>query len=173
MRWLVLLLLMTGCVEPREASTLVDHGAWELSSADPWPDHAPDPIECGPLAWSAENSGGEPSLEVRTDDCNYLVVEQPTLAELLPGDQLQFRLWHFDLIQFEPATGHAALSIGGVVYVDEEIAIPGEAEMIIREVFVDEEVPAGAPVVFHLHNHGANTWNLVEISGNPPETLTE
>jgi hypothetical protein len=169
------LLLVLGCVpeEPREAGPFVDHERWELADDDPWPDHAPDPVDCSELAWSYETQGGEASLEVRTDDCNYLVVRQDSVRAAQAGDELQFRLWHFDLIQFEPAVAHVGVRLDGETVFDVEVDIPGDAEMIRQELLLDRDVPAGAPVIFHLHNHGANTWNMVEMSVNPPETLED
>ena len=166
-------LLLTACVEPREPVELLDHGTWTVSDRDPWPAHAPEPIDCSALAWSYETVGGSPSLEVRTGSCNYLVVEQETVADALAGDVIQVRLWHYDLISFEAATAHAALRIGDVDVFDVEIPLPAsevvDAEMVVQEVTLSEDLPTGTPAVFHLHNHGENTWNLVEISANPPE----
>jgi hypothetical protein len=165
---LVALLPLAGCPEPREAGPLVDHASWTTDAVDPWPDHAPDVVDCSALSWSDETTGGEPSLEVRTDSCNYLVVGQGSIREALEGDDLQVRLWHYDLVQFEPATAHAALQVAGLTVFEAEIPIPSSAEMVVQDFALDRDLPEGSPVVFHLHNHGANTWNLVEVSVNPP-----
>lgn len=166
-------LVLAACAEPREPAELLDHEAWRSSDVDPWSEHAPDPIDCSALAWSYETSGGSPSLEVRTGSCNYLVVQQETVADALAGDLIQVRLWHFDLISVDAATAHAALRIGNVDVFEAEVDIPAsqpvDAEMLVQEVTLSEDLPRGAPAVFHLHNHGENTWNLVEISANPPE----
>ncbi len=175
MRLLPLLLLLCACPseEPREAGQFVDHEDWAVTDADPWPDHAPDPIECPELAWSYETQGGEPSLEVRTDDCNYLVVEQTSIREALPGDELQFRLWHFDLVQFDPAEAHIGVQVDGRIVFEVTVPIPSSSEMISEEFAVQQAIPEGSPVVLHLHNHGANTWNMVEMSVNPPEAVED
>ena len=33
-----------------------------------------------------------------------------------------------------------------------------------QQVRAERAIPAGAAVLFHLHNHGANSWALVEVS---------
>lgn len=172
-RLLLPLLLLTACT-PREVASLVDHEAWELADADdPWPDHRPDPVECSPLSWSVEDTGGQESLEVDTEDCDYLVVGQDSVAGAQAGDTLRFRLWHFDLFDFEDAEAHAGITLGGVTWFEETVPIPSDSEMLIVEVPLDEPLDAGLPVVFHLHNHGANVWNLIELSVYPPGTLEE
>ncbi len=45
--------------------------------------------------------------------------------------------------------------------------------MISEEFAVQQAIPEGSPVVLHLHNHGANTWNMVEMSVNPPEAVED
>jgi hypothetical protein len=30
-----------------------------------------------------------------------------------------------------------------------------------------QPIEAGARVVFHLHNHGSNSWSLLEVTRNP------
>ena len=170
-------ILVCGCaqpdVEPRAAYRFVDHEAWVEGGADPWPEHAPDPVDCSSLAWSYGTSGGEPSLEVSTADCNYLLVEQPSTHEALAGDELRMRLWHFDLIQPDPAEAHAGVQVGDQLLFDVTVPIPSAGEMVERAITLQTDLPEGSPVVFHLHNHGENTWNLVELSVNPPETLED
>jgi hypothetical protein len=91
-------------------------------------------------------------------------VKQPTQRELAAGDLLKVRLWHFALSAPEPAEAHAALLVAGLRVLDERIAIPQPGALIVRQVRVERDVPAGALVYFHLHNHGANSWALVEVS---------
>jgi hypothetical protein len=50
---------------------------------------------------------------------------------------------------------------------DERIPIPRPGGLIARQRTLERALPAGAPVYFHLHNHGANSWSLVEVSAGP------
>ena len=174
LRPLLLLCLALSACAPREVVSLVDHDLWELADAqDPWPAHRPDPAECGALSWSAEDSGGQESLEVDTQDCDYLVVGQDSLGEGQAGDTLRFRLWHFDLFSFDAAQAHAAVMVDGEPLFEQTVPIPSDSEMLITELELEDALPAGVPVVFHLHNHGSNVWNLLEVSVYPPGTLQE
>ena len=80
--------------------------------------------------------------------------------DLLEGDTLRLTAWWDRLASETPATGHLAVLVGGEPVWEEDVTIPGEAD--VREL--DFEMPfdaeAGSPVVFHVHNHGYNTWRL-------------
>jgi hypothetical protein len=59
------------------------------------------------------------------------------------------------------------IRVDGLSVLDERIPIPKPGGLIVRELRVERDIPAGAPVYFHLHNHGANSWALVEVSAGP------
>lgn len=151
-----------------EASALVDPYAWQRLSADddPFSDR-PDAVECTDAATSAGQLGGELVFDVETGLCNYLTVEQPSQKAVSQGQTLKVRLWHFELTADEPAEAHAAVSIDAVPLLDERIAIPQPGELLVREVVAPRDFEAGVPIHFHLHNHGQNSWALVEVSVRP------
>lgn len=127
---------------------------------DPFADHRPSSIECAlGLGWLVEVTG----FEVNTGACNYGAFTQPTLREIVPGAQISLSLYHFDLVASEPATAHAVLMVGDHVLLEREVAIPGKAMVYDLDLVADFELPAGSPAVFHLHNHGQNTWTLGSI----------
>ncbi len=165
LRHAALLLAPVALLGCREPGRLVDHEAWAQVplAEDPWADHAPATVDCTPLAWGYEFEGGEDTLELDTQDCNYLTVRTQTLDPLWRGDVLKVRLWHFDLFSTDAAMAHALVQVGPLVGMDEQVPIPSDSEMMISEQVVDQRIPAGTDVYFHLHNHGANTWNLVAI----------
>ena len=72
-------------------------------------------------------------------------------------------LWHGDLAFEETATAHVAISIGGELVWEQAVKIPTEAEIFDVKVPLDFEAPAGTPVEYHLHNHGYNTWTLLQL----------
>ncbi len=151
------------------SGSLVDHDAWTLVSAadDPFDDRPAD-LECSDLSWSNEDLGGEPSLEVATDSCDYLTVSQPSRAAGAAGDELHVRLWHYSLNNFEEAEAHAAITIGGEVVFEVEHEIPGDSGMDAPYWEAPSDFDAGDEVLFHLHNHGSNTWNFIELSVAAP-----
>jgi len=47
--------------------------------------------------------------------------------------------------------------------VEGKVEIPGKAMVYDEGLVADFALAAGEPVVFHLHNHGQNTWTLASI----------
>lgn len=145
----------------RPEAALVDMGAWiEASGTDPLEAHQPAEVSC-PLGSVLVEEGGK--LEVNTGLCNYAWLEQPMLADLLPGDEVELSLWHQELVAEEPAEGHVAILIGEQVLWELVVAIPADATPYTESVVVAFAAEVGEPIQLHLHNHGANTWNLLRI----------
>jgi hypothetical protein len=59
------------------------------------------------------------------------------------------------------------IRVDGLAVRDDRIPIPESGGLIVRDLRVERDIPAGAPVYFHLDNHGANCWALVEVSAGP------
>ena len=74
---------------------------------------------------------------------------------------------HDDLVAPEDAEVHAALSIDGELFWEVRLAIDAgtgrEAHLEVATVELVEPIVEGASVVFHLHNHGQNSYNLVDV----------
>jgi len=145
--------------------SLVIHELWnELEPAkDPFDDR-PERVDCTRAGVMAETLADERALGVDTGLCNYLTVTQPTLEDVAAGQLIKVRLWHFELTAPAPAEAHAALVIDGQHVLDEKLPIPAAGGLIVKEVRALRAIPAGTPVFFHLHNHGMNSWALVEVS---------
>ncbi|HTU58672.1 MAG TPA: hypothetical protein VMF89_09565 [Polyangiales bacterium] len=141
---------------------------WQIvdAGADPFDDR-PAVIDCSTAGVVPELLSEERVLGVDTGWCNYLTAFQPTQRAVQPGEVIKVRLWHFELSAPEPAEAHAALQIGALRVLDERIAIPQAGGLIVKQVTVEQALPAGSPAHFHLHNHGANSWALVEVSAGP------
>ncbi|NJK32711.1 MAG: hypothetical protein HC927_10030, partial [Deltaproteobacteria bacterium] len=71
--------------------------------------------------------------------------------------------WWGTLISGTPAEGHLALFVDGELLWETHVAIPGKADAY--RVVIDSPLaaPAGAEVIFHLHNHGYNSWNFAGV----------
>jgi hypothetical protein len=148
--------------------SLVLHELWTQLAPmdDPFDDRAPD-ASCARTGVMPETLSEERVFSVDTGLCNYLTVTQPTLSEVAAGETLKVRLWHFELSAPEPAEAHAAVVVDGLRILDERVTIPSPGGLLSREMRVPRAIAAGTPVHFHLHNHGINSWSLVEVSARP------
>jgi hypothetical protein len=151
--------------------TLVDAAkwAWVEENQDPFARHRPQEVSCPEEAYGFEDFAGQPAFEVNTRYCNYLTVRQPTSATFLPGDTLHLRIWHFRLTSAEPAEAHLAVQVADRLVWEERVAIPSDSNVVRADVPMDFGAPKGVPVYFHLHNHGENSWHLLEMMIIPPE----
>jgi len=146
-----------------EFAPLIDHERWvqiEASADDPLVDHRPSSITCGVAGWYRENE----IIEIDTNFCNYLALRQDSLAAITEGAKVRLGFYHFDLVAPEPALAHVAVLVDGQLLWEQEIAIPGAAMVYALEFEAPFSAPAGAELVFHLHNHGQNTWALQALS---------
>lgn len=172
--------LATGCAAepavevPREPRALVNPFDWTALGAadDPFADHRPDDAACPEASWGGEPFAEQYALEVQTGPggCGWLSARQPILSAVAAGDMIRIRVWHFALEPEAPgerAEAHVALALGGEVIWQRRVPIPGEGGLLLDTVAAPRTLAAGAPLVFHLHNHGANTWNLLEVLARP------
>lgn len=166
--------LALGCEGPppdddQEPTTipLVTAEAWQAAppEADPVDTNpGPDAIMCLELDWQVELGG----LEIETTRCNYAVLQQPLLADIDVGARLRVLVWWHSLISVEPTEGHLAVAVGDQVIWEERIDIPGPADVRQLELSSPIAATAGTIVTLHLHNHGANTWNVNELALRVP-----
>jgi len=143
---------------PSGTFDLVTPEAWAIleASVDPFADHRPADPYCDPSALNVDLE----LFEVDTTLCDYLSAGQGAQVALRAGETVSVLMYHGSLTWWEEASAHAAVAVGGEVIWEETIAIPAASEVYIADVVVPSDVAVGAPVVFHLHNHGSNTWNL-------------
>ncbi|MEZ4470102.1 MAG: hypothetical protein R3F60_04695 [bacterium] len=66
-----------------------------------------------------------------------------------------------------PAEAHVALGLGDDTLWQATVPIPSAARVEAVEVALPASHPAGAPVVFHVHNHGANSWFITQVEVTP------
>lgn len=138
---------------------------WKLLDADEDPfEDRPAVVNCRPGGVVVETLAEERVLGVETGFCDYLTAQQFTRRAVSVGEVLKMRLWHFELSAPDPAEAHAVIRVDGLTVFDERIPIPKPGGLIVRQLRVERDIPTGAPVLFHLHNHGANSWALVEVS---------
>ena len=159
----------------RTRTSIVDSTAWVVLSRpdDPFPDR-PDPLAdpprsvvCDARSTTPEFLADEPVFSVDTGGCNYVTARQSILSDVEAGDKLVVRVWHFALTASASAVAHVAVRLGDRVLLDTMVPIASDAGLIRVEHVAEESFPLGSNVYFHLHNHGQNSWSLVEISTGP------
>jgi hypothetical protein len=149
-----------GDAEPRPEVQLGDMTIWGAPSvADPFGDIPPDGT-CPIGGTRVEGS----TFEADTGLCTYVWTEQPLLADLVPGDTIEIVFWHSSLVSDLPAEGHLALAVDGATLYERHVPIPSGYLAYTEQAEVDFEADAGAPLGLHLHNHGANTWNVLRVT---------
>jgi hypothetical protein len=121
-------------------------------------------VACDPGGHGVEDVGGELGYEIDTGLCNGLSLVQTSLSEAPAGSEVRIRLWHEALDADEPARGYIGVAVQGEVGFEHEVAIPGPSGLIDERFELPVDADLQTPVVFHLHNHGINTWALLELS---------
>ncbi len=144
-----------------QSNALVDADSWVEQGAgdDSLAAHRPANVDCPVNSWYNEDG----ALEVETGYCNYLSVSQPSKAAIRAGDTVHLVLWHADLAFEKPASAHVAVSIAGQLIWEAEVNIPTKAEIYDLRIPVAFDAPEGSTVEYHLHNHGYNSWTLLEL----------
>jgi len=146
---------------------LVQHNLWRPMDAttDPFDDR-PAEVGCDISGYAAEELAGEPVFAVIMRSCDYMTAQQPSLTDVVAGDELKIRFWHFELQSIDPdAEVHAALSFDGDIVWEKTIPIPQDSGGLLSEVVtVDQDYPTGTPIEYHVHNHGLNEYFLIEFS---------
>ena len=157
-----------GADEGVASGPVMDHEAWvAVAAADDPFDDRPDTVNCERgVGWDLELLDVDETVAVETGDCNYLGLSQPLLRSFASSETLAVQIWHFQLEGGGPA--HAAVAIDGVVVWEMTIPIPSESGLIYEEFSVPDGAPLGAPLVFHLHNHGLNSWNFIAVRSPDP-----
>lgn len=114
-----------------------------------------------------ETLGVEPSVTVETTYCNHATLAQPLPVVVHEGERVHVRLWYFSQTSFEGTMAHVRFRFGDDEVLAVDVPIPAESGLISEDVIAPREYPVGTPVLFHVGNHGDNSWNLLEISPYP------
>lgn len=149
------------------ARPVVSAYAWQLvdAAADPFGDMRPSDSECDPAGLAVEDGAGGPEFEIDTGVCNYASVGQPALTAGIAGETLRVRIWHDDLTSLDgEAAGYVGIQIGDTIVYEADVPIPAEAGLLSADLALLSAFEVGTDVVVHIHNHGENTWSVVELS---------
>lgn len=147
--------------EPVTIATITGWTRVADPSTDVFADMRPPKAPCDETGFGLEQFGL--SFEIKTGLCDYLTVAQPTLAPLVDGDVIAIRVWHDQLRAPSPSEGYVGLALGGEMLWEDTVPIPAEYGTLNADVTIDRDVPEGSELQYHVHNHGINSWNLLEI----------
>jgi hypothetical protein len=174
---LALLLALLACEDepsppdPPQDPSLVELDRWEWvedANLDVFGPERPAGLVCDPvLGITEEMLGTDRVLEINTSACDYATVRQPSRVALAAGDVVAIRMFHWDLTTPAPAQAHLALAIDGTVVWEAQVPSPAAAALVEEEIDIAQAVPAGAELQLHVHNHGANSYDLVAIERVP------
>ena len=167
--WLAWTTALSGCSHDAEPApqptndtfqTLVPLEGWSTVA------RADDPFVTDPEAAPACVGPGfrlEPDfeqLELDTGLCNWVTLTGKALFDVRAGQQLQLRFSHYNLDAAAPATAELALAFPDCDVWAKQIAIPGAAAVYKEQFASPCALKAGQSVLFHLHNHGQNTYQV-------------
>ena len=148
-------------------TSLVQHNLWRPVSAENDPfDDRPAEVTCELTGYGSEALAGEDAFHVNMRGCDYMTATQVSLTDIVAGDEIKVRFWHFDLQSEDPdAEAHAALLFDGDQVWEAVVPIPQDGGALISEtVTVDTDYPTGTTIHYHVHNHGLNEYFLIELS---------
>ena len=144
---------------------LVAHTLWQLTGAEePWRALRPVGLDCPADAAKVEDFGGRLTWGVDTARCGHATSVQPLLQDACAGEKLFVWFWRDALTGPEGAASTVAVQIGDELIYEMETPIPAPPALIAVTAEIAEDHRTGEPIYFHVHNHGANSYQLLELS---------
>jgi len=146
-------------------TSIVDHDEWGWIDPDADPFTTPGNVDaCSVERMKTESVNGRRALGIATTSCNYLTAGQEAGVGAEAGEYLQVRAWHFDLTAPDGESAEMALNIDGTTVWEQERPIPSEGCLALADVEIDADnsFEAGAPVRFHVRNHGNNEYYFID-----------
>ncbi|MCO4761347.1 MAG: hypothetical protein KC502_07575 [Myxococcales bacterium] len=146
-----------------EAEEVVDGSAWVpiAREIDPFAKAMPDAVT------SCVSSGvivEDAMLEMDTGICNFISAETQLTGDVAQGERVTIVLWHLALYADPPAQGVLIIRIGGQEVWRLDVDIPHLEQVYKPEFPAPKSWPKGTMVQVHVHNHGANTWKVYQIT---------
>ena len=174
-RLIYLLLVLIGCREaiepasPSPSGHLVNFVDWRAteSDRDPFIEFWSDQVRCAESDHGPETLAGVGAYAIQTGTCNWLTIEQPSLGAVRAGDRIRASVWHFALSAPVPASARVGLATGDGILAQMMEPIPQPGRLIELDFRVQTAIAEKSPIYFHISNHGANSWHLLDIQVNP------
>lgn len=101
----------------------------------------------------------------RVSLCNWISLEQPSLRAIRAGDEVEIRARHSELTAPVPnGSARMMLVIGDEIALDYSVLIPSDFFFPKNTWTAEKDYPAGTPLLWHVDNHGANEYMLIEVN---------
>lgn len=123
---------------------------------------------CGPLDVKPELIGDQRSFSITTLFCSWGTAETRALAPVAEGDPLTVRVWHFSQIKLEAAEAHLLLAKDDRVFWRATVPLPSEGRLLSDELPAPFAIAAGDRLLWHVENHGQNSWNFIALETTRP-----
>lgn len=153
----------------REWVLLAAPTTWQLAPVDKDPFASQRPAQappCDPQGATLEDFGGQLAFEIQTELCNWASIQQPLLGAAKHGERLRLKVWSTLLTSLDeaPAQAYLGLAVGERIIWEQRVSYPQQARLNEWELELPFDLTVGAPLTLHVHNHGANTWSVLEVS---------
>lgn len=144
---------------------LVDHTMWTPVPVESDPFAVAAGIRCDTDHMRMEDFSGELSFTVETRGCSWATVQEPVRAAVTAGEMLHFRLWYFSQTNFEVAEADLLVALGSTPLWSDKVPLPATTGgLLLGTLAAPRDIAVGEPILFHVANHGTNSWNLIEVS---------
>ncbi|MCC6622901.1 MAG: hypothetical protein IT385_16700 [Deltaproteobacteria bacterium] len=145
---------------------LVHASLWEVVGAadDPWAALRPSDLACPADAAQAEDFAGRLTWGVDTTSCGHSTARQPLLEDACAGETLFVWVWREALTGPEGATSTLAVQLGDERVIERVTPIPAPPELLAITATFGGDHQAGEPIWFHVRNHGANSYQVIEVA---------
>ena len=149
---------------------LVEGDAWRIldPEADPYRAALVGRTRCDRTDFGEEYGG----VELSTVRCGYLTLSQGLQRSIARGALIELQFWHSSLVSERPHEGLIALRIGEEELLRQPISIPADAKSWTLRWESERALDVDTEVLFHVHNHGANSYVLYRLSVGLPEEMS-
>ena len=163
--------LLAGCSEPASHApaepseqALVSYDGWRALSPedDPFVTDVQAVPSCLSSGLRAEADTGWAELD--TSQCGWITLRASALTAVTREQVLRLVVSHYDLEAPEPAEARLELRFGDCEVWSKSIPIPSPAAVYPEQLSSPCDLAADGPVLFHLNNHGQNTWQLQALT---------
>jgi hypothetical protein len=103
-------------------------------------------------------------LELDTGLCNWVTLRGSALFDVSAGQELQLEFSHYNLEAAAPATAELRLAFPDCDVWKKELPIPSAAAVYKEQIDSPCALKAGQAVLFHLHNHGQNSYQVQDLA---------
>ncbi len=103
-------------------------------------------------------------LELDTAQCGWITLRADAQHAVELGQPLQLSISHYDLEAATLASAELRLTFAGCSAWSKSVSIPSPAAVYVEEFDSPCALRERGEVLFHLHNHGQNTYQLRALS---------